>query len=168
MARKINKKGSIQDILFVGMVLLVFGLVVLFGFRFMSAIDDQLQSKSSDIVTAEAKTASTTLTNHYTGIIDNSFLFLTLGLGIMVLIFAAMVRIHPIFIPVFFVGLIFIIFLSGLFSNIYQEAATTSELTGYASQLTFTTTILTWLPLIIGVFGILLMVVQYKIWQQEQ
>ena len=56
------------------------------------------------------------------------------------------------------------IFLSAVFSDIYQEMAANSELTALADQLVFTSHILTYLPLIIGVFGILLMIVMYKIW----
>jgi len=167
MQRKsINKKGSIQDIIFVGIMLLVLAISTLFGFLFVSNINDQFQA--NDIVTASGKTASQSLTNNFPGVIDNSFLLLAIGMALAVLILAALVRVHPIFIPLFLIGLIFIIFFSGVFSNIYQGIAANPNMVAYSSQLTFTTTILTYLPLLTGVFGMLLMIVMYKMWSVEQ
>ena len=94
-----NKKGSLQDILFIGIALLILGVSILFGYFFVSEINDHLQA--NDVVPTRAKSASTSLTGQFTTTIDNSFLFLALGLGMITLIFAALVRIHPIFIPFF-------------------------------------------------------------------
>jgi len=167
MQRKsINKKGSIQDIIFVGIMLLVLGISTLFGFLFVSNINDQFQS--NDIITANGKTASQSLTDNFPGVIDNSFLLLAIGMALAVLILAALVRVHPIFIPLFLIGLIFVIFFSGVFSNIYQGIAANPNMIAYSSQLTFTTNILTYLPLLTGVFGTLLMIVMYKMWSVQQ
>lgn len=158
-----NKKGSLQDLVLIGVVLLFFGMIVMFGFKFMSELDTQIQGMG--VVSDNAKEASTSLKGHYTGAIDNGFLFLAIGLGIATLILAALVRVHPIFIPFFFIGLIIVVFVSGLFSNIYQEAAATTAIAAEADQLTFISTIMGILPLIVAIFGILLMVVMYKTWQ---
>lgn len=157
-----NKRGSLQDVIIIGVVLLFFGMIVLFGFKIQSEINTQVQAH--DDIPARAKTASATLTNHYSGTIDYGFLLLAVGLAIATLILAALVRIHPVFIPLFFIGLVIVIFLCGVFSNIYQEMAGNSELTALADQLTFTSHILEYLPLIVGVFGFLLMIVMYKLW----
>lgn len=167
MQRKnMNKKGSIQDIVFVGIMLLVLGISTLFGFLFMSNINDNFQA--SDVITSSGKTASQSLTNNFPGVIDNSFLLLAIGMALAVLILAALVRVHPIFIPMYLIGLVFVIFFSGVFSNIYQEIATNPNMAAYSGQLTFITNILTFLPLLTGVFGILLMVVMYKMWSVNQ
>lgn len=166
LKRDINKKGSIQDIVFVGMVLLVLGITTLFGFLFMSNINDHFQANTA--VTTDGKTASATLTGFFPGVIDNSFLLLAIGMGIVALIMAALVRVHPIFIPIFLIALIFVVFFSGVFSNIYQEMANHSQMLAYSSQLTFINTVLTYLPIITAVFGILLMMVMYKLWSVDQ
>ena len=72
-----GKKGSLQDIMFIIGVLLFFGLILLFGFRVSSAYNEQIQGMA-DIPTT-AKTASSSLTGQYTGILDNVFLLLTIG-----------------------------------------------------------------------------------------
>ena len=117
----------------------------------------------TDIPT-EAKTSTQELTNHYAGSMDYGFLLLTIGLGIATLILAALVRIHPVFIPIYFIGLLFVVVLSAVFSNIYQGMAADPQLIAQADQLIFTSHILNYLPLIVGTFGILLMVVMYKLW----
>ena len=161
-----NKKGSLQDILFIGVVLLFAGIVILIGFKVTSEINDQIQS--NDVVEARGKAAATTLTNFYPGVIDNSFLFLTIALSIGALVLAALVRIHPIFIPIFIIALIFIILVSGILSNIYQEMAEEPGLISQADDLTFISKILTFLPLIVGVIGTLMMIVLYKSWEAAQ
>jgi hypothetical protein len=98
---------------------------------------------------------------------DNSFLFLSIGLMVVMLILASMVRVHPIFIPLFFIVWIFAIFISGVFSNSYGEMAANSELTIYANQLTMTSFMMRYLPFVVGIFGAILMIVMYKIWSNE-
>ena len=171
MIRKRNKKGSLQDVMFIGIVLLVFGIAILFGFKIMGEINTQIQA--SDVLAeydtgSHARDASSTLTGHFSGIIDNSFLFLTIGLGLVTLALAALVRVHPIFIAFYFIGLVIVIFLSAVFSNIYQEMAASTELIAVADQLTFTSLILNYLPFIIGIFGILIMIVMYKLWNNAE
>ncbi len=164
--RRLHKKGSLQDLILFGVILLFFGMVLLIGFKITSEINNQLQA--SDFITADGKDAANTLTNYYPTVLDNSFLFLAIGMSIVTLILASLVRIHPIFIPFFIIGLIIVIFVSGIFSNIYQEMAANTELTALADQLTFTSKILTFLPFIVGIIGTLLMIVLYKTWQENQ
>ena len=155
-----NKKGSLQDIAFIIAVLFFFAFVALFGFKISSEFNDYAQS--SDTITAEGKTAADSLTSMYPGVIDNAFLFLMIGLSLVILIFAALVRVHPIFMFLFIIGWIFMVFLAGVFSNIYQEAASTPELINYAGQFTFIDNLMTILPMFVGVFGIIVMVFLYK------
>lgn len=161
--KRIGKKGSFESFLFIGTLLLFFAVVTLICFKVYGEFNTEIQSKS-DIPT-EAKTASATILGHYNGVIDNTFLLLTMGLAIGTFILAALVRIHPIFIPLYIIVLTFIIFLCGVFSNVYQEMAATPEFAGEAASLTFITHILTYLPLIVGIFGTLLMIVMYKTWR---
>lgn len=143
-------------------MLLFFSIVLLFGFKITGAFNDQVQTMTD--MPAEAKTASTELLSHYSGAMDYGFLLLAIGLGIATLILAALVRIHPVFIPLYFIGLLFVVILCAVFSNIYQEMAADTNLIAYADKLVFTSHILNYLPLIVGTFGILLMIVMYKLW----
>tara|TARA_R100000656_G_scaffold114808_1_gene87300 strand:+ start:7683 stop:8213 length:531 start_codon:yes stop_codon:yes gene_type:complete len=159
---KLGKKGSLQDIMLVIGIILFFAVVVLFGFKVSSAYNDQIQIM--DDIPDDAKAASETLTGHYSGVVDNMFLVLTVGLAIATLIMAALVRIHPIFIPLFFIALMLTVFLAGVASDIYQGIAANTNLASLAEELVFISTVLEFLPIFIGVFGLILMVVMYKLW----
>ena len=161
--RKIGKKGSIQDILFMAGILLVAAVTLLVGAKVSGEFNSFIQG--SDIFETRGKSAAQSLDNNYGGVLDNSFLLITVGLGLVVLSFAVFVRINPIFIVFFIIGLIIMIFLSGIFSNIYQEMAAHPEFAAEATSLVYTDQILTFLPIFVLVFGTLLMVLMYKLWR---
>jgi len=163
---KHNKKGSVEDLLYVGITLFVFALVILIGFRISTSLNTELQA--SDDVDAYGKAAHQQITNMYPGIIDNSFLFVTVILSLGTLIMAAMVRIHPIFLPIYLLAWMFVIFLCSVFSNAYSEMAANPDLSALAAQMTFMNQVMTTLPFIIGIVGALLAIVMYKAYKGEQ
>lgn len=146
--------------------MIFFAIVGLVAFKLVTSFGDHFDSNPAQ-VDSHGSEALTKIEGYFPGVVDNSFLFFTIFVAIVVLVLAVLVRIHPIFIPLFIIGWIFIVFISGIVSNIYQEMAASPQLISEASQLTFTTTILTYLPLIIGVFGMLIMMVMYKLWKAD-
>lgn len=161
-----NKKGSIVDLIYIAGGLLFFSMVVLISYRVFTEVNTNIQANG--VITNDAKTASTDLLGLFPGLIDNMFLFVTIGLGIIMLIFAALVRIHPVFIFIFLFLLPIIIYLGGAMSNVYQELADDPNLSTQADRLIIISTIMEYFPFIIGVFGIILMFVSYKVWRMEQ
>lgn len=164
--RKLGKKGSILDLIFIAVGLIVFAVATLLAFKIMSEFNDNVQA-NADIPT-EAKTASNTLEGDYSGILDKSFLFICIGLAIGALILASLVRVHPIFFVFYLIALVFIIFMSGVFSNIYQTMAETPQLSTQADELVMISSIMEFLPFIIGIFGFILAGVMFKLWSNEQ
>lgn len=164
--QSMNKKGSLIDLIYLAIALVFFGVVVLVGLKMGSSINTQIDSLAITDDTTDAMTDK--VVNNYESSINNAFLYFVIFLAMVTLILAALVRVHPIFIPFYFIGLTIVIVLSGILSNIYQAMAQDSNLIGTASNLTFITYILTYLPLIIAVFGIFLMVVMYKTWSINQ
>ena len=160
-----NKTGSLQDIALVAVVALVFAVVLLFAFKIITEVDNKIQPM--DVIPDNAKTASTTLTSYYPGVMNNMFLFLVVGLAMVAFVLASLVRVNPVFIAFYLMALIIIIVICGVLSNIYQEIAATSQLSGFAVQLTFPTLILTYLPFFVGVFGSILAIIMYKQWQNQ-
>lgn len=160
-----NKKANLQDLILIVVLITFFAMVVLISFKVGSEFDDRVQMGSIGGVTMpdEAMSASSALVSFYPGTIDNVFLFLVVGLCISAIVLAAMVRVHPIFIPLFIIAWILVVFLSGILSNIYQTMAADTNLLAQANQLTFIGTIINFLPIFIGVFGIIIMVVLYKL-----
>lgn len=161
---KRNKKGSIIDLVYVGIILFSLSVMVLFGYLITDRFNTSIQANAD--VDANGKAASTALLAHYPGIIDNSFLLLTIGLCIVTLVLAALVRVHPIFLVLYIIALAFIIIICAALSNVYEEMSLNPELSSLAANMTFMNAVMTWLPLIIGVFGSLLAIVMYKSWRE--
>ena len=81
---KRSKKGSVQDLLYVGITLFAFAMVILICFRISTSLNTEFQA--SDKVDTYGKAAHQQITNLYPGIIDNSFVFVTVILSIGTLI----------------------------------------------------------------------------------
>jgi len=163
---KRSKKGSVQDLLYVGITLFAFAMVILICFRISTSLNTEFQA--SDKVDSYGKTAHQQITNLYPGIIDNSFVFVTVILSIGTLIMAAMVRIHPVFLPIYLLAWMFVIFLCAVFSNAYGELAAHADMAPLAAQMTFMNQVMTTLPFIIGIVGALLAIVMYKAYRSDQ
>jgi len=159
---KLKKKGSGQDILFMAIFLVIFAVVSLITYTIYSEINDKLQENPTIANNTQAVNAANQLETQYTGIIDNAFLFLTIGLGLVAFVLAGLVRIHPIFFVFYIFLLGIIIFLAAVFSNIYGEIAANPNFTSLANDLLFTSQIMNTLPFIVGIFGTLLAVIMYK------
>ena len=163
---KRSKKGSVQDLLYVGVTLFAFAMVILICFRISTSLNTEFQA--SDKVDSYGKAAHQQITNLYPGIIDNSFVFVTVILSIGTLIMAAMVRIHPVFLPIYLLAWMFVIFLCAVFSNAYGELAAHADMAPLATQMTFMNQVMTTLPFIIGIVGALLAIVMYKAYRGDQ
>jgi len=158
-----NKKGNIQDLAYIALVLLFFSVVVLVGLKIAGSFNDGLASMDSSVVDDTTKQNTQLAVTRYTYSVDNSFLFLMIFMCIGILILAAMVAVHPIFIPLYFLGWIFVVFLGGVFSNVYQEMAADANFAATASSLTFLSGIMNTLPFLIGIIGMVLMIILYKV-----
>lgn len=168
--KRMGKRGSGLDLLWIAVILFVFSLLVVIGYKISSEINTEIQSNSAVQqfdTDGKARAASSTLTSHYPGVIDNTFLFLVFGLAIASFILAAMVRIHPIFYVFFLILWAIIIFLSAIFSNIFQEIAAQQEFAAVVADLTFISSVMTALPWFVGILGTILAIVMYKTYQNN-
>ena len=166
LRKKLGKKGSLMDIIYVATLLIFFGVSALIAYKVLGEINTEVASHT-DIPT-EAKTSTTAIEGMYPGVIDNTFLLLVVGLCIGALVLASLVRVHPIFLVFYLILLPFVIFLCGALSNIYTAIADQPQFATEASNLMFISTVLTWLPFIVGIFGLVLAVIMYKLWSNAQ
>lgn len=157
-----DKKGSLIDILFIGVALLFFAIVIVIGLKVATEFETNIDANPL-FADGEARSAVENTRVKYTNTIDNTFLFLMIFLALATLALASLVLIHPIFIPFYFIGWVLTIYFCGILSNIYQTMAADTNVAAVASELTFIGYILTALPIIVGVFGIILMIVMYKL-----
>ena len=161
--RKLGRKGSFYDLIYAGIVVFFFSMMVLIGYRIYAGIDDELQV--NDAVSADGRAASNQIRSMFPGVLNNSSILLLAVMCVGTLALASLVRIHPIFILFFIVMLALLIFFCGVWSNVYEEVATQPDMAAYAADLTSIHVVMTYLPLIVGVIGSLLAIVMYKGWQ---
>ena len=158
-----NKKGTIQDVILIAVVLFVFALTTLIVFKVSNTLNTEFQASS--VITSNGKTAFSTINNMYPGVIDNMFLLLTIGLGVVAIILSSLIRQNPVFFVFFILVMAILIFITAIFSNVYLTIANNSNFTTEAEALTFTTHTIWLLPFIIGILGFVLALIQYKNWR---
>ena len=161
-----NKKGDLPDIIFYSVVLTIFAVAMLIGFKITSAMNDHFQTLEGVNIT-EVKEASATLTSFYPGVIDKSYLLFVMGIALCTLIAASMVPVSPIYIPFYLLGLFVTIFVSGVLSNLYQTMAANPAFSAESAQLVFIGMVMNKLPYFVGVVGIVLMVIMYKVYSTK-
>ena len=162
-----NKKASLQDIIFIGAALLGFAIVTLIVFKLSSEMKIKFEDNPTINSTTRAIDSFSRINELYPTVIDNAFLYLTVGLAIVSLVLVSMVRIHPIFFIFFLFLFIIVIILCGVFSNIYQKIAMQPDMADIAAKLVFTSHIMEFLPFILGILGFLLAIIMYKAWSNE-
>lgn len=161
-----NKKGALEDVVYILVTLLVVAMMFLIGFKFVNELNTNFQA--SDVVNADGKTASQKINDLYPTVMDNAFLYLTIGLMIVTIVLAMLVVFHPVFFVFYLILLPIVIFIGGVASNIYQEMAANTEIASIANQLTFTSYVLNYLPIILGVFSFILAIIMFKTWQDNR
>lgn len=163
---RLGKKGSLDDLVYIMGVILVFAISIIIIYKFVNAFSDGMDNLGDDIEGInDSRQAVNDIESIFPGTIDNTFLFLAIGLSIAAIIMAMMVRIHPIFFIFYFILLVIVIFMAGVFSNIYGEVATNPQLSDVANNLIFTTHIMRFLPIFVGVVGFVLAIVMYRNYQ---
>lgn len=163
-----EKRGSIQDIVLVLIVVVVFTVGSLITFKISNELNNKFQN-STDI-TGKGKVAMSSINNLYPTILDNTFMLLMIGLAIGALVLASLVRIHPASFIFFIVVLGILIFVSGAMSNIYQGIADNENMddidgSPLADRLTFMPYAMQYLPFIVGIIGLMMSFIMYKTWQ---
>lgn len=161
-----GKRGSIQDIGYVMIAILVISILFLVGYKVMGSINIGLQA--SDQLTDDGKDAANRITNIFPGAVDNSVLIILICLMVGTIALAAMVRIHPIFIVFFVIFLLVLVIVSASFSNIYINIANAEGMTEYAENMPIMTFTISYLPWIVAIFGIILAIFMYKNYSESQ
>jgi len=161
-----NKRGSIQDIAyFIGIVLTI-SILFLFGYKIMSSVNDGFQA--SDQINDDGKDSFNRMTNLYPGVMDNSVLLIVAILMIGTLGLAALIRVHPIFIIFFVIFLLALVIVSAICANVYIGIASADGMTQFADNMPIMTFVICYLPWIIAIFGIILAIIMYKNYSENQ
>lgn len=162
----INGKRGFFDIIYIIVTLFIVALTIIMANMFIHKFNEQalpVINKSSTVaaqimVDVENKTAPQ---------FDKIFFGVLIGGQLGVLLLAYKLRTSPAF---YWLGVLFImitIIPAVVLSNVYEEIETNSELAGYSNTYTVQSYVMDRLPLIIGAFGIITLIVTYAMGRSE-
>jgi len=155
MQKMKNSKG-LFDIIIVMVILLIMGIIFVFGdlilINFRNNINGTMAEESYNITQAGI--------NAYQ-VNDTMFGFLMIGAFMSVIVSGLYIRTHPIFFVVSIFLLTIIVMLSAIFTNLFDEFSSNSEMSTYAADFPYTTTLFHNLPVIVGIMGIVTLIIWY-------
>jgi len=160
LGKKLNKRGSFEDVPYITMLVVVFAVMLVVGLLVANSINDRFQA-SSDMPTQSKQFAQNTITK-FTSANNSMFIIFVVGLIICGIGLALMVRVSPVFIPIFFLAMLFMVWVCGAFKEMYEKMAADSLLGTSAAALPMVGIVMTSLPVIVTVCGTLIMIVMYK------
>lgn len=153
-------KGSIFDMFFVIVFLLLVALSTYFGHYLMSQID--ITDYDSEANQTFIQNANDSLL-----LMDWGMAIIFASMIIVIIIFASQIYTHPLFLPIAILVSIFVILIAVIVSNIFGEIASEDILANTTSTFTVTNTIMSNLPLIIFGSLLILMIIIYGKTREE-
>lgn len=157
--KKLNRKGSIVDVLFIVVMMFVLALVFLLATSMYTNINNSLQS--SDTISDNSKTILSNFNTKFPKVLDNAFVFILAGLILAVLIGGFLIRDHPAFFFVAMFMLIFFVALSAIFANVYHDVANSEAFSASAANYPKMQHIMNNFPVYAAVFGGLIIIILY-------
>lgn len=152
-------KGSVLDILFIIVIMLITSIITIAMFTFLSVVNDRLQD--IDSVPQEAKDSFQASVDTWL-FFDWVLILMVGGMMVVVIVGASQINAHPIF---FVGGLIFLIVLvmvSAQFTNMFMAFVENTTIAPYANQFAYTVQFHQNLPLIALMYAIVVFVVMYS------
>jgi len=161
--KRIGKKGSWLDVGYFVAIIAFFAICLLIGTVLLNGVNNSLQA--SDGMGTEGKALAQKITTKFIATNNSMFLILVIGLFIVSIALAALVRVHPVFIPIFLLALIFLVWISATLSDAYQMMAADPNMAASAAQYNTVALVIGNLPLFTAIVGFIIMIVMYKTWQ---
>lgn len=155
-----NKRGAFgSDIGLVLAILLLFGVIVIVGYKIFSDYNDEWQAK--DDVSTQSKEIVGTLQGRYVNLFDGIFLFIFAGLGIALLISSVTIGTRPEFFFATLILTVIFVGISAVLSNVYSDVSTNPELNTTSQEFNVIPYLLGNLPMVTLVFAFLVMIGLY-------
>lgn len=128
-----NKKGQSQEIVLLGVILLVLGITILIGFRLLTDINDQFQS--NDFFSETGKSGIGDFTSKFPIIFDSIYAIAVVLLAIIVIISVFLIDTHPIFLAFSIPALMGSLFVNVILANALDDIGKTGPLISLYDQL---------------------------------
>lgn len=156
-----NKKGDIQSIYVMILVLFIIGVIAIVFVKAFRDATAELKATEDLNESASAMTAIKVAEERSLPLLDYLFLAVFIGMTLGVIISSIYIDVHSAFIVVFILGWIITIVVGAILANAYVEVTDESEIATVATEFTFTEIVMEKLPIIVFVIGIIVMIVLY-------
>jgi len=151
--KKMNKRGNaVEDTLTALVIIVVFAIVSIFGFKMMSEFNDAWQSDPD--MTEISKTVTQDFTTNYPILYDNAFILLVFMLWIGLMVMSFFIDSHPIFFVLTLLLLIFVFAAAAVMSNYFLDLAETGDMAGTMDSFPKMNWVMSNLLIVIIVIGI--------------
>ena len=153
-----NKKASILDIVFIMTALFTFAFVTVIMYNVYDDYTEKLSGHDAFNNSVNLHVESqmdTTFT-----VLDYVYIFFLVGFIILTIVSSFSIRTHPVFFFISVLLLVITIIMGALFSNVYTQAVTDTELMS-DTNFTIMPFIMTHFPTVILIIGAILSVVLY-------
>lgn len=138
---KSRKGNAVLDGVIIIVVLLLFGIVGVFGYMVFDNLNDDIIADSD--LDSDAQEISSSFHGKYPGLIDGMFLMAFVLFTLFVVISVFLLDTHPVFFIVSVVLLISVFVVGGILSNTYDDIMSDTEISGFANNFTYTNWIMT-------------------------
>ena len=147
-------KGTVLDLLVIGIVLFITALIFLFFSQFLQNVETQIQTGHTGLNTTYIDKVQESF-----DVFDNAIIFLLFGFGAASILGAFKIDSHPAFFIFSFIVWIILIFLSTIFSNMLFEISQAPQLAAGVAQFDLTVAVLLNLPTEMAVIGAIIIIV---------
>lgn len=154
-----RKKGSLIDIFFVVLALMIFAIVLMFVNKAQQDVLGGLNS-SGQFSGYGQQPLEIGLTK-FPSMIEGIFTFVTVFLCIGAFILAFTVQYNPVVYVIFMVLLLIIILVTPALSNTYEGIYTSDPMLESSSKMPMSITIMTWFPRIAFIMSIILAIIMF-------
>jgi len=154
-----KKRGALQDAVVVIVALFVIAIVIAVITHAQRTITESLNESGE--LGSNAQTIMEDNITGFPGRMESLFTVLVFGLGLAAIILAFQINTHPVFFVVFGLGLLFIIVITPVFSNVYEEITGDTAIYASTSDLTMTNFIMGAYPKIMLIISTLIAVVMF-------
>lgn len=159
--KRTRKKGSITDLPFLMAGILAVAIVAFLVTIVVNRINTEVQA--NDFFPSDAQSASTNMADSFPAVMDGGIVFLFFGLCLVSFVLASLIPVHPAFLLFYIFEWLILIWLGGGIANAYQHIVEIAAFSFEASQYSLTIHFFRYFPFIVGVVGIVLAIIMYKV-----
>ncbi len=157
---KMKKKANIIDIIFIGVFIFVFSIMLILLSLFLTEMNDGMQD--ADVFDDDALEIISTQEALFAPLWDKAIAFALVGLSIFTWISAFFIRSHPAFFMFGFFILVIYIFVFAILSDAYVELTVQEDLATHAEKFPIMVFLLTNFPIVMTILGVITAIITYS------